>query len=204
MTKLLLVRHGITEMNSSRKFSGHTDVDLSEEGFRQAERLGERLAKEQINAVYCSDLKRAVSTAEVITRGHETEISNCFELREIHYGDLEGLSFDEISRDHPEVAKDLRNSFLELSFPGGEDFKGFTARVCSFLDKLDTQAEEQTVLVVAHGGSLRTLLCNLLGFGQEHWRKFRFDNASLTIVDIYSRGAILSLLNDTSHLSEEG
>lgn len=204
MTKLLLVRHGITEMNSLMKFSGHTDVDLNEEGFRQVEKLGERLAKEQIDAVYCSDLKRAVSTAEVISRGHGTEISSCFELREINYGDAEGLSFDEISRQYPEVTKALRDFSPELSFPGGEDFKGFTARVCSFLDKLDNHAEEHTVLIVAHGGSLRTLICDLLAIGQEHWRKFRFDNASLTIVDIYSREPILSLLNDTSHLTEKG
>ncbi len=202
MTKLLLVRHGVTEMNSSRKFSGHTDVDLNEEGFRQAEKLRERLAKEKIDAVYCSDLKRAVSTAEVITRGHETEISSCFELREIHYGEAEGLSFDEISTKFPEISEGLRNSFLELSFPGGEDFQGFTARVRSFRDKMDNHAEEQTVLIVAHGGSLRTIVCDLLDIDQEHWRKFRFDNCSLSIIDLYSRGPILSLLNDTSHLTE--
>ncbi|MEE8419412.1 MAG: histidine phosphatase family protein [Dehalococcoidales bacterium] len=204
MTKLLLVRHGITEMNSSRRFSGHTDVDLSEEGFRQVEKLRQRLAKEQIDAVYSSDLKRAMSTAEVISRGHETEISSCFELREIHYGDIEGLNFDEISRQHPEVAKGLTNFSLELSFPGGEDFKGYTARVCSFRDKLENHAEKHTVLITAHGGPLRTLICDLLDISQDNWRKFRFDNASLTIVDIYSRGPILSLLNDTSHLAEEG
>ena len=190
-------------MNASRRFSGYTDVDLNEEGFKQAEKLRERLAGERIDAVYCSDLKRTVSTAEVISRGQESEFTRCFELRELHYGDAEGLTFDEITAKFPHISEGLRNSFLDLDFPGGEDFNEFSARVCTFPAKLKDHPEEHTVLIVAHGGSLRTLVCHFLGIGQEHWRKFRFDNCSLSIIDLYSERVILSLLNDTTHLTEK-
>ena len=203
MPKLLLVRHGLTELNSARKFAGHTDVGLSEEGSRQAEKLGARLAGEKIDAVYCSDLQRAVSTAEAISNRHEAEPYSCYELRELHYGDAEGMTFDEIRENLPEVADNIRDFNLELSFPGGESMRGLISRAGKFLERLDDHTEDQTLLIVSHGGMLRTLLCELLNISQENWRKFRFDNASLTIIDIYSRGPILSLLNDTSHLQGE-
>ncbi|MBI2329017.1 MAG: histidine phosphatase family protein [Chloroflexi bacterium] len=202
MARLLLVRHGITEFNSSRRFAGHSDVELSAEGYRQVERLRDRLTNEKIDAVYSSDLRRALVTAEVISPEHKTDIVVCSELREINYGDAEGLTFEEIGHHHPELAESITNFSLELSFPGGESFKGFIARTCQFLDRLNEHAQEQTILIVSHGGALRTLVCDLLGIDQSHWRKFRFDNASLSIIDTYPKRAILSLLNDTSHLRD--
>ncbi len=203
MSKLLLVRHGITEYNSSRRFAGYTDAELSADGIWQVERLRDRLAEEKIDAVYSSDLKRAMSTAEVISSGHEVEIVSCSELREINYGDIEGLTFEEISNQYPELAKSIRNFSLELSFPGGENFKGFIARTCRFLDRLNEQAQEQTILIVSHSGALRTLVCDLLGLEQSNWQKFRMDNASLSIINTYPKRVILNLFNDTSHLKEK-
>lgn len=202
MSRLLLVRHGITEHNSSRRFAGYSDIELSTDGIWQVEKLRDRLAKEKIDAIYCSDLKRAITTAEVISSRHEVEIVRCSELREMNYGDAEGLTFEEISRHHPELAESITNFSLELSFPGGESFKGFIARTIKFLDRLNKHAAEQTILIVSHGGALKVLVYDLLGIGQSHWRQIRFDNASLSIVDTYPREAILSLLNDTSHLKE--
>ena len=202
MSRLFLVRHGITEFNSTRRFAGHSDVELSAAGYSQVERLRDRLADEKIDAVYSSDLKRAISTAEVISSKHEVEILSCSELREINYGDAEGLTFEELGYRHPELAESITNFSLELSFPGGESFKEFIARTCQFLDRLNEHAREETILIVSHGGALRTLVCALLGIDQSHWRKFRFDNASLSIVETHPRGAIISLLNDTFHLRE--
>ena len=202
MTKLLLVRHGVTEFNSTRRFAGYSDVELNADGYRQVERLRARLANEKIDAVYSSDLKRALVTAEVISPGHKTDIVVCPELREINYGDAEGLTFEEIGHHHPELAESITNFSLELSFPGGESFKGFIARTIEFVDRLNGHAQEQTILIVSHGGVLRTLVCDLLGIDQGFWRQFRFDNASLSIVDTYPQRAILSLLNATSHLRD--
>ena len=202
MARLFLVRHGITDYNSSRKFLGHTDAELSAEGFWQVEKLRDRMAKEKIDAIYSSDLKRAMSSAEVISDRHEAEIISCPELREINYGETECLTFEEIRKQYPELAEAINKFSPDLSFPGGESLQGFIARTLKFLDRLKLHAPEQKILIVSHGGPMRTLLCDLLGVGQTYWRTFRLDNASLSIVDTYPQRAILSLLNDTSHLKE--
>ncbi|MBA7467402.1 Phosphoserine phosphatase 1 [subsurface metagenome] len=200
MSRLLLVRHGITESNSARKFVGYSDVELSTAGYRQVERLRERLVDDKIDAVYSSDLRRALVTAEVISSGHKVDIVTCPELREVNYGSVEGLTFEEISRLYPEVAESLTNFSLRLKFPGGEDFEGFIERASKFLDKLKRHTPSQTMLIVSHGGPLRVLVCCLLGIDLGHWRQIRLDNASLSIVETYSQGAVVSLLNDTAHL----
>ncbi|MFC2011052.1 histidine phosphatase family protein [Chloroflexota bacterium] len=202
MSRLLLVRHGITESNSARRFVGQGDVDLSADGYRQVEKLRGRLANEKIDAVYSSDLKRALVTAEGISAEHKMDIVACPELREVNYGHAEGLTFQEIKSCYPEVAELIANFNLRLEFPGGEGFKGFMERVVRFLDRLEKHESSETILIVCHGGPLRTLALHLLGIAQDHWWQIRFDNASLSTVDIYPRGAILSLLNDTSHLRD--
>jgi len=173
-------------------------------GYEQVEKLRDRLASEKIDAVYSSDLKRAVATAEVICSGYQVDIVACPELREMNYGDAEGLTFQEINSRYPEMAKSIINFNLQLEFPGGESFEGFIERTIKFLDRLKKHEPSETILVVAHSGPLRVLVCALLGIDQNHWGQFRLDNASLSIVDTYPRGAIISLLNDTSHLREVG
>ena len=202
MSKLLMVRHGISEFNAARRFAGYSDVEMSSAGYEQAEKLRDRLAGEKIDAVYSSDLKRASETAAIISSGHEMDIATCSELREVNYGDIEGLTYDEISRLYPEVAETVANFNLRLDFPGGESFKEFITRVSKFLGKLKKHSPSQTLLVVSHSGPLRVLICRLLGIDLSYWWQIRFDNASLSIVKIHPRGAVINLLNDTSHLGE--
>lgn len=202
MSRLLLVRHGITEFNSTRRFAGYSDIEMSADGYRQVERLRGYLANEKIDAIYSSDLKRALVTAEVISSGCGIDIVACPELREMNYGQAEGLTFDEISRRYPEVAELVVSSSLHLEFPGGESFYGFIERTSKFLDRLNNHTPSETILIVSHSGPLKVLVCSLLGIDQDHWWQIRIDNASLSIVDINPRGTILTRLNDTSHLRE--
>ena len=92
MSRLLLVRHGDTELNSAERYWGNTDVKLSDAGFRQAERLRDRLATERIDAIYSSELRRASATAEIIASSHRLHVIICAELREMNFGELEGLT----------------------------------------------------------------------------------------------------------------
>ncbi len=200
MSRLLLVRHGNTELNSARMFQGHSDIELSAAGFKQVESLRDRLVKEKIDVVYSSDLRRALVTAEVISSGHNVDIVTCPELREVNYGKLERLTFDEIRRLYPEVAELFGDRSLELKFPDGESVDDLTERVSKFLDRLKTHTPEQTILIVSHSGPLCIMVCYLLKIDLWHWRQFRIDLASLSIVDTYPQRAIVSLLNGTSHL----
>ncbi len=201
MSKLFLVRHGETKLNSRERFWGQTDVELGATGIRQAEQLGARLATEKISAIYASELRRASVTAEIIASSHRLEVMTCAELNEINFGEFEGRTFEEIGRLYPEVAKELANWGMVPRFPAGEGIDELDGRVSQFLPRLEKHTPEATVLIVAHAGTLRLLMCKLLGLGLLHWRQFRLDFASLSIVETYPRGAILSRLNDVSHLN---
>ena len=201
MSKLFLVRHGNTELNSAERYWGRSDVKLSAAGIEQAERLRDRLAVEKIDAVYSSNLERALVTAEIIASGHQLAVITCAELREVNFGQLEGLNFSEISRLYPEVAKLWAERSTKLKYPGGESLVEFNTRVSKFLGKLDKYTVGETILVVAHAGVLRTLVCQLLGIDPQRRWQIRLDLASLSILETHQQGAMLSLLNDVSHLT---
>lgn len=200
MTRLMLVRHGLTEYNVTRRFAGSSDVELSPLGCQQVVKLRERLADQPVDCVYCSDLRRARVTAEMLTDGRDVPVTACLELREVDYGECEGLTFSQIKERYPEVAERVVAPDKGLEFPGGESFAAMVDRITRFKERLAQHAASDNVLIVSHSGPLRSLVCSLLGISQGCWRQLRIDNASLSIVDTYQFGAILSLLNGTSHL----
>ena len=203
MSRLLLVRHGETELNSAERYWGHSDVKLSALGIRQAERLGDRLAAERIDAVYSSDLQRALVTAETIALRHQLDVTLSAELREINFGKLEGLNFEEISQLFPEfTAKWKVQRSTDIEFPGGESLNELNNRVRNFVGRLKKHKAEETVLVVTHAGVLRSLICQLIEVELRCIYHIRLDLASLSILETYPMGAILTLLNDTSHLRD--
>jgi alpha-ribazole phosphatase len=200
LSKILLVRHGTTKLHTGNRFWGKTDIPLSNTGIKQAGQLRNRLAPEKIDAIYSSTLSRARSTAEIIASEHKTDVIACEELCECNFGYIEGLNFEEIERFHPALAEAL-NDRTAVAFPGGESLGQLNGRVQSFLRRLEKHKPKETILIVAHGGPLRLMVCNLLGLGLEHWLQIRIDLASLSIVETYPQAAVLDLLNDVSHLN---
>jgi len=202
MSRLLLVRHGETELKSSERYWGRTDTKLSALGLRQAERLRDRLAAERIDAIYSSNLKRARMTAEIIASGHQLDVTTCAELREVDFGEIEGLNMEEVSQLFPELAVRMKkvDRGPDFRYPGGESLDELGNRLSSFLGRLKKHNEEETVLVVAHYGVIRTLICQLMGMELRHVYHIRLKLASLSIMETGPTGAILHRLNDTSHL----
>lgn len=201
MIRLFLVRHGRTEWNNDRRYAGRSDIDLTAEGREQAAKLRDRLRSEKFDGAFSSSLKRAVNTAEIICEPHGLEIEPCPELSECYYGDAEGLTYPQIKEKYPEVAKQIYNGDAALCFPNGECFRDFQDRVATFIDRFEDTRDHKDYLVVVHGGVLRSLLCALLELQDKHWWKFRFGNASLSIVEIWRNGVQVNVLNDTSHLN---
>jgi broad specificity phosphatase PhoE len=199
MAKLFLIRHGTTKLHANDRFWGKTDVPLSGLGIRQAGQLRERLASEKIHAIYSSTSSRARSTAEIIAAGHRPVVTACDELCECNFGFAEGLTFKEIQNVYPALAVELAN-WKAVTFPGGESLEQLSERVKTFLPRLENLTPKDNVIIVSHGGPLRLLICFLMGIDTAHWQQLRIDKASLTIVETYPQTAILSLLNDVSHL----
>ena len=202
MARLLLVRHGLTDHNVDRRVAGYTNVDLNEEGFRQVEKLNKRLADEKIDAVYSSDLQRAVDTAKGAVSGRDIEITTCYELREMNFGEAEEMTFAELNEKYPDLARSVMNVDTGLSFPGGESFADFVERVQVFLKILEKFNEDHTVLIVSHGATLKVIVCELLGIDPNHWYQMGIDNASLSVINTYEHRTILNSLNETSFLND--
>lgn len=198
----MLVRHGETEFNSSLRYWGKTDVELGPKGLRQAEQLRDRLATEKINCVYSSELKRAAVTARTIASMHGIKVINRPELNEINFGQVEGLTFEEIKIKYPEVSRMWMQRSPELAYPGGESLASLEKRVAEFKTVLLGHSPQETILIVAHSGILRSLICQVLNLELASRWNIRIDLASLSIVETYPETAILSLLNDTSHLKD--
>ena len=199
MARLFLVRHGETKLYKADRFWGSTDVDLSETGIKQAELLRDHLARTKVDAIYASPLLRASVTADIIAAKHKIKVSKSKELCECSFGYAEGLTFAEITQKYPELAKELAAG-TAITFPGGESLGQLDRRVKKFLGALKELKPSAKAVIVAHGGPLRLIICNLLSLGIEHWLQFRIDHASLSIIETYPQGNILNLLNDVSHL----
>lgn len=198
MTRIFLVRHGETLWEGTGRYLGHTDIPLSPRGKAQAERLGERLAGEKVNVIYASDLLRAQETAQVLSRGWGLTPRLRPQLRENHFGLWQGLTHDEIRQRYPEELRQREKDPLGFAPPQGENLASLAARVDRARQEMVQEAGP--VLLVSHAGPLKVLLCLFLGLPLPFYWRLRLDHASLSILDTYPEGAILSLLNSTSHL----
>ena len=203
MLHLMLVRHGQTEWNVQRRFQGQSDVPLSDLGKRQADLIAERLANIQIDAVYASDLNRAWETARIIVNKKTLELLSEPRLRELKFGVLEGLTFEEAEARHPEMIAAWLDDFNNTP-QGGETITAFNTRIVTLLDDLIVKHKEQTVLLVGHGGSLSEILRVVLGLSREKRWYLEMENASLTEVSIDDGYVALKRLNDTCHLRALG
>ncbi|PPD58921.1 histidine phosphatase family protein [Dehalogenimonas etheniformans] len=201
--RLILVRHGKTATDNPEKCHGFTDIDLSDEGYRQADQLAERFKGQKIDAIYASTLRRGIETAERIASIQGIKINSAPELNEVNFGQIEGITFEEACGLFPEVTDLWQCGSTKVCFPLGERFLDFVERVNSFIKILKTHKDNETIMLVGHGGPYKVLVCTLLGLPVDHYWQFKFDMASVSIIDIYSTGAILGKLSDTSHLIKE-
>ncbi|PYQ16319.1 MAG: histidine phosphatase family protein [Acidobacteria bacterium] len=203
-TRLYLVRHGATQLTAEDRFSGATGVDLSDEGRRQVERLAERLAGEDVKAVYCSPLSRTVETATILARPHGLAPLHRDGLREISHGRWEGLTRREVEERYPDEYAAWEADPFTFSPQDGESGVGVLARALPVVRELVVAHPEARVLVVSHKATLRLVLSSLLGFDARGYRD-RLDQspACLNVVDFKDPvRARLMLFNDTSHYAE--
>jgi len=197
---LIAVRHGETESNAARRFIGQSDSPLSPTGLRQAIALGERLRGESIDRIHVSDLGRAVNTARELAKHHAADPSYDERLRERHYGELEGLGFEESKRRYPDVFATFDRYCTETPIPGGESAQQVRDRVAEFLAESVDSHPGETHLVVCHGGIVRVLLWHLLDLPYRAARYARSDNTSVSVFR-FTRGAWrLERWNDMAHL----
>lgn len=199
MLHLMLVRHGETDWNAQRRYQGQRDVPLSALGRRQAQLVAERLVGEKIDAMYASDLNRALATARAVAEKTGLDVVPEPRLRELKFGVLEGLTFDEAQVQYPEMIAAWLEDFNRPP-DGAETIDLFNTRCVSFLDELKQKHDGQVVLLVAHGGSLSEIVRVTLGLSRQKRWYLEMDNASLSEILIAETYVSLRRLNDTCHL----
>lgn len=203
MTTLYLIRHAETEWNRSGMYQGQTDTDLSEHGLWQVQALARRFAGTPLDLVVSSDLRRARLTAAALVDGREPAppLELDPRLREMSFGAWEGLHIDEIRRRFPEDLAAYQAEPVDARPPQGESFRELGERAFAAVTERAARPGVRRLAVVAHGGTIKALICLLLGVPLQLRRQLLIDNASVTALELREgKPALLRYLNDTHHL----
>lgn len=201
MLKLYLVRHGESAWNQRRVYTGQQDVPLSELGARQAAQLARHLTETPFAEIYASPLKRAYDTALALARLQGKDVTPDARLAEIHHGAWEGNSTSEVRAQFAQEYLAWRTQPHTVQMPEGESLEDVALRVQSFLQDVFAAHTDGNVLIATHDAVLRVIVLQTMLMGLEYFWRWRFDNASLTIIErVPDSHFRLALLNDTHHL----
>ncbi len=196
MTRLVLMRHGVTEWNREKRYCGRRDIVLSSEGKSQVKLLSNRLNAVRFDKVYCSHRKRAMQTARILFR--QTRIIPNRGLREINFGVLEGLKHEEIMEKYADTYKKWLKDQFKNNIPKAEPMNVFKKRVKNAIWNITRCNSGKTIAVVCHGGVIGILLKEILK-SKNFWRCIP-SPASITTVEYKEGRPILKKFNDTVHL----
>ena len=199
MAKLILIRHGQSVWNAENRFTGWTDVDLSDRGVKEAEEAGHELRNQVIGIVHTSDLIRAKRTAEIVIQANvsskDTVTKSDWRLNERNYGALQGLNKAETAEEHgAEQVRIWRRSF-DVAPPEGESLEMTAKRTIPYFEEeiLPDLESGMNVLVSAHGNSLRSIVMHIEGISPDDIVSFEIKTGVPRYYD-YSDG-VLSLID---------
>jgi alpha-ribazole phosphatase/probable phosphoglycerate mutase len=201
--RIFFIRHGETNWNREFRYQGSSDVELNEEGARQARSAGIRLAGIVPLKIYSSPLKRALRTAEIILENNsgEAPLELCDDLREISFGSWEGLTAAQITERDAGTFAAWREAPFSAVPEGGEPFASVASRAKLASERIKSSGHPGAVtFVVAHGAVLRALIASFMDVSDMDmlW-KLRFDNCSISALDMWGLRPYVLLLNDTNH-----
>ena len=198
MKHIYMIRHGRQDSKLC-----NVDVPLSPEGREQAELLAERLKDRHFDKIYSSVLLRAMETADIINAFHGMEIERRSELNEIDWGDLTGMSIPDMYEEYAEFLDERSRHCEDLRFPGGENCEDVCRRALPVFREIE-ESDYESILIVTHGGAIRSLISGLLGLRYSDYLAFSkvLENTSITEFryDEKTRMYTLERLNDYAHL----
>jgi broad specificity phosphatase PhoE len=197
---LIAVRHGETEWNLQRREMGQLDSPLTKRGIQQAEALGHRLSGTPFDALYSSDLGRAVQTAEIIASICGKTVRFDSGLRERHMGLFQGLTWEEIGQKFPRDREAYERVGYWDVVPDGETAQQRFDRSIKALTTIAEAHPNGTVVVVTHAGFLVGFLQFVLGMPFGSGRRFKKHNASFNAFRYDDSRWCLETWNDVSHL----
>jgi 2,3-bisphosphoglycerate-dependent phosphoglycerate mutase len=189
-TLVILARHGESDWNATGRFQGRADRPLTPGGRRQAEELAARLARVSLDAVFASELQRALETARIVARSHELEVETVSALNEIDVGSWSGLTRAEAEQRFP--AGYGRWLARGVGWDDGETYAQLADRAIGAVRRLAARHEGGRILIVTHGGVLRALLASATGVSVAAIRRQHpvTRNAGLHVILVDSSGRL--------------
>lgn len=200
MTRFIIVRHGYSENNKEKKFTGHIDVNLDEIGYRQAEDVKNYvLSNYKVDKVYSSDLKRAYETVKPIAVQLNLPLVKMAEFREINVGKWQGMTFDDVAKNYPNEFGSVANRTDSFRYPGGESVGEMKERFISAIDKIAEENENKTIVIGTHGGAVRLFVNH---FEKSERESIAIPNGSITVFT-YDKGNVkFEKIGFCEHLSD--
>lgn len=201
---LYFLRHGQTALSRDNIFSGcGRDPELTEAGLAMAQAFAQSYRAIDWRAVYTSPLKRTVATARPLCEAIGKEMELRAGLREISYGQWEGLTVEDVKRDFPDEYAQFLSDAARHPPSGGESALTLADRALRVVEEIKQTVDDGNVLIVSHKATIRALLCHILGIDLSHFRyRLACPVASVSVVEWTAQGPLLKVLADRSHLSE--
>ena len=194
-TRLYLVRHGQVADGHTHRYHGNNDIGLSPKGVRQYEQLAAELEGVALAGIYASDLTRAWTGAEIISRGRDVAPQAVPEFREVHFGAWEGLSYTEIAERYPAELEARFRDLTTFRIPGGESLLDVRDRALPRLSDLINRHAETAFIIVAHAGVNRVILSEALGLSLDYLFRLDQNYGCLNVIDYFPDLAVVRLLN---------
>jgi alpha-ribazole phosphatase len=179
--ELVLVRHAEPADALGRCY-GRMDVELSAVGRAQCRRLASTLAPLPVAAVVSSPLRRARDTAGAIAAPHGLQVQVLDALSELDFGELEGMTYDEIAASRPRLYAEWMSAPTTVAFPGGESYAELQARATEAVSGLRAAFTGRTVVAVTHGGVVRAVLAEVLALPADRIFRLAVDTATISRV----------------------
>jgi len=200
-TTIFLIRHGETLWNREQRCQGFTDIELSEKGLAQAERLAGYLSKiSTLSAVYSSDLSRAKKTAEIIAQKQGLEVKADPRLRELNQGELEGKNLQSMLSSHPGLLEQWAKEPAVVVMPGGESLSELQTRAWESYREITARHQGQEIAVVGHNLCNTVILCKILDLHLNFFRRIKQSSSALNEIEYGIFGPVIIRLNDTHFL----
>lgn len=200
-TTIVLVRHGQTEWNRVERFRGRFDVPLNATGQKQAEQTAARIASQwKPTAIYASPLSRAMDTAQTIAKKFDLPVIPTDGLVDIEYGQWQGLSPEDASKQWPEGVKNWYRQPEMAEIPGGESLSQVRERAMRQLRALVNQHPDQVIVLVSHTVVNRLILLGILGLSNQRFWRLRQEPCAINVIEAADGEFTLVKMNDTCHL----
>ena len=174
------VRHGQTQENSRGVYYGKRDISLNETGRNQCMLAGKMLRDIVFDRIYISERKRTKESAEIILNAGNNDFITDKRINERSFGIFEGMTYEQIKQKYLQHSINWENDWVDYVIPDGESYTAFYNRIASFIYDLE-KIDAENVLVVTHGGVIKTAYCVLLGNKMLYW-KFASKNADVSII----------------------